>query len=335
MLPAFATLLGMPRPLALLLTVGSLAAAPSVRAAHPPSTPPDSMRSIVTREFELYAPTDDDLRRSGDDLRIAATQFVNYIGQSPKKMAFLVFRSTAERDRYDFRPFTRRGLPVVPVIHPAMPAGSPSGAAPGGKPGSDTGPEPISHEAGHRFFVDYVDHTLATARGGERATGSSDTAQAGASGHPTHEAMPDWLEEAVAALCERPGYQNRRIEFMRSRLSKRIPFEELLTMPIPAVPGAAGKGTAKGGSAAKAGGGSAASERAAIFRAEALSLARFIVSREDARFIGTIAEGVIAGRTVGEVLNTSQHLFSKPEALEKQWLEWMESSNGATGRAKD
>ena len=332
MLPAFATLPGMPRPLALLLTLGVLAVAPSARAAHPPATPPDSMRSIVTRDFELYAPTDDDLRRSGDDLRIAVTQFVNYMGQSPKKMAFLIFRSTAERDRYDFRPFTRRGLPVVPVVLPAMPAGS--GAAPGGKPGSDTGPEPISHEAGHRFFVDYMDHALATAHGGERGTGSSNAAQAGAGGHPTHEAVPDWFEEAVAALCERPAYQNRRIEFMRSRLSKRIPFDELLTMPIPAEPAAAGKGAAKSTGAAKTGG-SAPSEPAAIFRAEALSLARFIVSREDARFIGTIAEGVTAGRTVGEVLNTSQNLFAKPEALEKQWLEWMESSNGATGRAKD
>lgn len=327
MLPAFATLPGMPRPLVFLLTLGVLAAAPSARAAHPPATPSDSMRSIVTRDFELYAPTDDDLRRSGDDLRIATTQFVNYIGQSPKKMAFLIFRSAAERDRYDFRPFTRRGLPVVPVILPATPGGSPSGAKPGGKPGSDTGPEPISHEAGHRFLVDYVDHALATARGGERGTGSSNAAQAGASGHPTHEVMPDWFEEAVAALCERPAYQNRRIEFMRSRLSKRIPFDELFTMPIPAGPGAAGKGAAKSTGAAKAGGGSAPSERAAIFRAEALSLARFIASREDARFIGTIAEGVISGRTVGEVLNTSQHLLSKPEALEKQWLEWMQSSH--------
>ena len=335
MLPAFATLPGMPRPLALLLTLGFLASAPAARAGQPPASPPDSMRSIVTREFELYAPTDDDLRRSGDDLRIAVTQYVNYIGQSPKKMAFLIFRSTAERDRYDFRPFTRRGLPVVPVIHAAMPGGKTSGAPPGGKPESDAGPEPISHEAGHRFFVNYTDRAIATGRGGERGTGSSNAAEGGPSGHPTHEAMPDWFEEAVAALCERPTYQNRRVEFMRSRLSKRIPFAELFTMPMPAEPGTAGKGAAKSAGAAKAGGGSAASERAAIFRAEALSLARFIVSREDARFIGTIAEGVIAGRTVGEVLNTSQHLFSKPEALEKQWLEWMESSNGATGRAGD
>jgi hypothetical protein len=261
------------------------------------------------------------------------------MGQNPKKMAFLLFRSAADRDRYDFRPFTRRRIPVVPMIIPAKPAGSPSGTAPAGKPGSEA--EPISHEAGHRFFVDYTEYTLAMARGGDRSAPSDagaagPGAKAGAGGHPTHEAMPDWLEEAVAALCERPAYQNRRIEYMRSRLSRRIPFAELLTMPIPAEPAAAaGGGSAKKAGAGKAGGSSAQAERAAIYRAEALSLARFIAHREDARFIGTIAEGVIAGRTVGEVLNTSQHLFSKPEALEKQWLEWMESSNGAAGRAKE
>ena len=345
MLPAFATLPGMPRLSSLVLPLVFLADAAFAQTVAP-AAPADSMRSIVTRDFELYAPTDEDLRRAGDDLRIAVTQFMQYLGQSPKKMAFLLFKSAADRDRYDFRPLTRRGLPVVSVILPAKPPAGPG--TPTGTPGSDAGPEPISHEAGHRFLVDYLDHALTMVEDGARRVapeaasdpGAAHAAgrgtQAGGGGHPQHEALPDWLEEAVAALCERPAYQKRRIEFMRSRLSRRIPFAELLAMPLPAEPGAAGGGAKSSGPAKGAGSASSAqAERAAIFRAEALSLARFIANREDARYIGTIVEGVIGGRTFGDVLNTSQHLFSKSEALEKQWLEWMESSNGAVTRTKE
>jgi hypothetical protein len=32
---------------------------------------------------------------------------------------------------------------------------------------------------------------------------------------------------------------------------------------------------------------------------------------------------------VGDVLNTSSNLLSKPEALEKQWLEWMQGEERA------
>ena len=117
---------------------------------------------------------------------------------------------------------------------------------------------------------------------------------------------------------------------MRSHLEQRIPFGELLEMRRP--PGGpdrekSGKagGGAKSGAAKGAGGSAAAlAEREAIFCAEALSLGRFIAHREEERFFGKIVEGVLRGRTVGDVLNTSQDILSKSEALEKQWLEWMQ-----------
>lgn len=331
-----------------------------------PSAPGDSMSSLVTREFELYAPTDADLRGANDEIHVAISQFAHYMGEHPKKMAFVLFRSAADADRYDSRSLARRGMQAVPWILPAKPPGRSAPAAgdpPPDRVGSKTPRDPLSHEAGHRFLIAYAEHVFVQTRGAGLDSPDSGAVRAGPEGgasqkpagrgtatpadlHPDHPALPDWLEEAVAALCERPSDQRSRLDFMRARLDRRIPFAELLAMrrPNTGEPGGAksGQGKAGGaGSTAKAApeagtakrestaGNSAAAERADLFCAEALSLARFIAEREEARYIGTITEGVIGGRTVGDVLNTSQNLFSKPEALEKQWLEWMQGLSRA------
>ncbi len=352
MLRAFVDALLMPRLPALVLPFLLLAEASGAQAQQEkragPAAPGDSMRSLVTREFELYAPTDADLRGANDEIRVAISQFAHYMGEHPKKMAFVLFRSAADADRYDRKPLSRRGMQMVPWILPAKSTGPSASTA--GQGTSNAPRDPLSHEAGHRFLIAYAENAIAQARAaGLRAPDSSavgaSTKPAGL--HPDHPDLPDWLEEAVAALCERPSLQRSRLDFIRARLDQRIPFAELLAMRRPSTgePDGAKSGQGKTGgagstrtaapqtgvgkSAGGAGSPPAAAERAAIFCAEALSLARFIASREEARYIGTITEGVIRGRTVGDVLNTSQHLYSKPEALEKQWLEWMQDPSRA------
>jgi hypothetical protein len=184
--------------------------------------------------------------------------------------------------------------------------------------------DPLSHQAGHRFLIAYIEHMQAILQAAGLAPADTagvregDVSPGSLVQHPGHPAVPDWLEEAVATLCERPAAQSARLELMRANLDRRIPFPELFTMSRP-------QGAGRGGAAKGAGG--AAAGRAAIFSAEALSLARFIAQREgNDRFIGTIVEGVLRGRTVGDVLNTAQNVLSKPEALEKQWLEWMQEA---------
>ena len=358
----------MTRFLPTVLLLAMLAAASDAQtpqgARSGPAVPADSMRSLVTRDFELYAPSDDDLRGANDEIRVAVSQFGRYMGEHPKKTAFLLFRSAADADRYDYRAFARRGVPAVPLILPAKPAGPAPARTAGGAP-----PDPLSHEAGHRFLITYVDHALAEARAAGllpadsgaappgRTSGAGRVPQSGS--HAGHPALPDWLEEAIASLCERPSNQRVRIEYLRARLDRSIPMEQFLLMARPeAGPGGArstkaggasatGAGAAKSagtaGAAGAAGGadagkakgaatsgaaaavGGADAERLAIFCAQALSLARFIADREDDRFVGTITEGVLRGRTVGDVLNTSQNVYSRPEALEEQWRAWMQN----------
>jgi hypothetical protein len=306
-----------------------------------PAAPGDTLPKVVSREFELYGPTEEEVRKANDEINVAISQFGRYLGEQPKKMAFVLFRSAEEAGRYDPKPLTRRGMQIVPWI---LPAGPP----PPGQPGSGANPDPLAHEAGHRFLVAYVEHAQAAAAGpgasdtGAAAGGSSSARGGGVPApHPDIAVLPDWLEEAVAALCERPSLQKSRIDFMRVHLERRIPFAELLAMRRPAGPEGGERAKPSGGTkappkagaakgAGSAGGSSSAgADRAAIFCDEAVSLARFIAQREDDRFIGTIVEGVLRGRTVGDVLNTSQNVLSKPEALEKQWLEWMQGAERA------
>jgi hypothetical protein len=287
-----------------------------------PAAPGDTLPSVVNREFELYGPTAEEVRKANDELRVAISQFGRYLGEQPKKMAFVLFRSAAEASGFDTRPLTRRRMQIVPWILPPSPRG-------GSPPAGGVPPDPLAHEAGHQFLIAYVEHARAqaaesgtqlpdpgTTPGGAAAAGGGTAATPGTASHADVPALPDWLEEGVAGLCERPPLQRGRIDFIRARIDQRIPFAELLTMRRP---GAGGKGGAKGGKP----------DAAAIFCSEALALARFIAEREDDRFVGTVVEGVLRGRTVGDVLNTSQNLLSKPEALEKQWLEWMQGAGRA------
>jgi hypothetical protein len=226
-------------------------------------------------------------------------------------MAFVLFRSAEEAKRLDSKPFARRNLPIVPWILPAGPAAQPGG-------GSEV--YPLAHEAAHRFLADYVEHTLALEAAGSGGAGTASVgavASLPAGAHASAPALPDWLEEGVAALCERPALQRSRMDFLRAHLDARIPFAELLTMARPVPRGASGGKDGKPATGV---------DRATLFCDEAYSLARFIGHREEDRFVGTVIEGVLRGRTASDVLNTSQNLMSKPEALEKQWLEWMQGA---------
>src|SRR5262249_13630972 len=257
--PCFRVAPPMPRLLLLLLPlalVANLAGGQTLQEKRfGPPAPGDTLPKVVSREFELSGPTVGDVRKANGEIRLAISQFGNYLGEHPKKMAFVLFRSAAEAGRYDTKPLTRHGLEIVPWILPPNP---PAGTA---QSGGDSGPS-LEHEAGHVFLVAYVEHALAeagkTGSGGAQAPGTTGADAGGrapdaAPGlaapvlHPDIAALPDWLEEAIATLCERPSVQIQRIEFMRAHLDQRIPFAELLEMRRPA-----GRNEGKGG---KAGGG--------------------------------------------------------------------------------
>ncbi len=329
--PRSTTLL--PALLALLLLAPTAVAQPAPAEPTGSAAPAESLEKVISKEYELYGPTVEGVRDASSQIKGAFNQFVGYIGDRPDKIAFVLFRSAEDAARFDSKPFARRRMPIVPWL---LPPGHPAPAP----PSDDPNPYTLAHHAGHVYLLAYVAHVQAAM--GKAGAGGTDAATAAGAitlpvpRHPDAPALPDWLEEAVAAHCEGNVLQRNRLEFMRSHLEKRIPFTELLVMHRPGAAGSdPGKSGKSGGSsagsksgAAKGAGGTqaAGTEREAIFCAEAFSLASFISQREQERFIGMIVEGVLRGRTVGDILNLSQDIRSKPEALEKQWLEWMQGA---------
>jgi hypothetical protein len=146
-------------------------------------------------------------------------------------------------------------------------------------------------------------------------------------GHP---AIPDWLDEAAATLCEPPQMYGRRLDQMRARLDQRIPLDTLLTMVHPSFartdsssasppPGGASTGLTVRVSAA------GESERTTMFYAEAATLARFLWSRGGAELLDRITDTLAHGGRIESALAADARAPSSVSELEMEWLQWVRS----------
>jgi hypothetical protein len=126
--------------------------------------------------------------------------------------------------------------------------------------------------------------------------------------HRLHSRIPDWFDEAVATLCESASTRSIRARAMAQSIDRRIPLAEFFTMKMPLN----------------------SPERAALFSNQAFTLARFIAVTEGDGYIGHIAVGLIEGQFIGQCLTDATTLYSKPEALETQYVAWLRTQTGAT-----
>jgi len=311
------------------LTIAALLPGASARAG---AVTLDSLRSAIKKEYELYAPSDRALNVAGQQLNFALTQFMRYFGDVPPRIAVVIFDSPEQAKGFDFTPFRKRGIAALawvlprPGVTPAKGAGDPAAGA-----ARSERPQSLGHQAAHLFFHILVDAKLAgvdaTVRAEVRAAALRAAAGAvpgpdSATGHLGHPRIPDWLEESVGTLCELPAAQNARLDRMRANLDRRIPLPELFGMESPLAAPPRGAARASGRRPAKPATAPAA-DRATMFADESLALARYIADREGDRFMGDIAVRLLDGKTIGEALSAAQNLFSKPEALERGWVEWM------------
>jgi len=182
---------------------------------------------------------------------------------------------------------------------------------------------PLSHEAGHVFFVAYVNAKL----------GPTSPARGERAAHYGHELIPDWFDEAVATLCEFPALQQSRRETMRKMLEKRIPLGELFVMEHPVASSLrdlvrqSREQQAPAGTKVQVvtGGENLLSdpERAIVFYAESLTLAQFLAEKEGAGFIQQIAAALMKGKPMAEALRGAKFVPSDLGELEKTWVEWV------------
>ncbi len=303
-----------------LATAGPALAAPA---------PPDSMRRASTPQFDVYATSEKEIMAATQELRRAASQFNRYVGDRPPRIAVVVFDSAERMKGYDFASLREHGLAPLAWIAPPPGAGLAAGeggahaavGASAAKRAKISGasaaavsefPTSLGHAAGHLFFSVWVRAKLAGADVTGRAAARAEALRSVVltlplpTAEPQHalsDQFPDWYEEAIATLCESPPVQARRIDAMRGQLDRRVPLAELFDMSRPHGPGTVA--------------------RADLFDDESLALARYIAEIEGDRFFGNIASGFVTGKSVGETLTNAAQLMSKPEALEKSWVEWM------------
>ena len=166
---------------------------------------------------------------------------------------------------------------------------------------------------------------------------------------------PDWFAAAIAGLATPPVEQNRRLEWMRAHLDRRVPLARFLEMtrpsgeaagaagtsgpgldthpgPSPPVRVPAGNGAAR---APKRGGPARATAGPSdeLFDDEALAFAKFLTVREDERFLGLWYEIVLTGQPQSAGFNIAKTMLSSPDAMEREWLAWMKDPNAPMPRA--
>ena len=283
--------------------------------------------SRITARYELYAPDEATLARAMLDVDYAAQAFLRYFGEEAPKIAIVVVGAAADLQRADFTALRARYLRVLPwVVESAAPGGE---AAPFRRLGLE-GARPLSHEAGHVFLMAWVDTQLGRRPGAGAAMPGSARTGTLTYGDPS---LPDWLDEAVATLCEFPELQSQRRQVMRARLAERIPLPELLTMEHPVfadmrdlLQQARTEAAAEGepSRVLRMPGGGAQNPRAAIFYSATLTLSEFLAEREGPTVIGRLVREVLAGKSGADALRAVvRSVPSDPAELERAWVTWL------------
>ncbi|MBA4158214.1 MAG: hypothetical protein H0X65_12155 [Gemmatimonadetes bacterium] len=140
--------------------------------------------------------------------------------------------------------------------------------------------------------------------------------------------MPDWFDEAVAVLCEPEDMRAERREAMRRGVGSRRSLTDFFAMDYPAA-----------GHTAPAGVQPEAEQRSRrprititrgdtgepdLFYPQALSVAEFLIEREGPEVIGRLAEGFARELSVDDMLLQGRNLPEDVNALEAEWLRWLE-----------
>jgi hypothetical protein len=183
----------------------------------------------------------------------------------------------------------------------------------------------LAHEVCHQLVASHATRAL---RGR--------TAPTRGYGHP---ALPDWVDEMAATLCESPASRDRRRRYLRQHLRERIPLTEFSRMEHP-VSVAVRARAARSPLADTVGGvpvislrGEAAREllrnmNAPMFYSQALSLGEFILQQGGSRTLRALTDDLARGRTLDQaLLRTSAAapgLPSDTKELEREWVRWVE-----------
>ncbi len=332
-MPIGATASGTSRP------SGARAIAPHVDAR--PALPPYTIDSLATDHIPrgfIAARDVNSLTRLRREVEYAANQFRRYVGAYPPPIRIA---AVGDIDPARVDPARLRGDDGVDFVVTDWPEPAKPGAPP-----STT------------WISDRIARWDLEACERKNATGTPSDARS--------RLTPDWFASAIAGLATPPAEQERRFQWMRAHMDRRIPIPQFLDMTRPAEgpaaqaamdthPGpmppirvpAPREGVARlpvpverptrgkpshhverrGGAAA-----AVAEQQAQLFDCEALAFARFLGAREDERVLGLWYQIVLAGKPQSEAFNIAKTMLSNPIVLEKEWVSWMKNPEVGSGQ---
>ncbi|CAN5876698.1 hypothetical protein BH23GEM5_BH23GEM5_11100 [soil metagenome] len=292
--------------------------APETTAAGSPdgvehlSAHPSGGVSLSARGYELRAPSAVALRATQIQLDSAVGRFRQYIGEPPR-ISVVVFDLNGTPSAADSAWIRSRNLPGL-WLPTTLGNSEGQGTEADRVHGGQLLQQFTAHEACHTFFFAHVEEMLS---GSQRAGGIA----ASGSAHYGHPAVPDWFDEAVAVLCERPDQQERRRRYMAQHLNERIPLADFFSMPHPVAEGRAATGGSTTAEDRTRSMMQAPSGR--LFYAQALSVVKFLAEQEGPAFVGQMARQLARGLPMSEVLKEARRVPREMAALDAAWRAWV------------
>jgi hypothetical protein len=330
---------------ALLLMSAGLPAACSRFASHEDVFPPipltlgearargsDTVYALSGRGYELIAPAREILPDAQQILDGAARTFRRYMGEDPPRL--------------------------IVEMRAAQPAAGPPPTPPAGptRSASDTLILPLLRSRDERDVPrppTYIARPVvrawvaaySTARAARAPATQTDTAGAGRG-----PGAPAWLLDALSQLVSPSPYQDIYLAQLSRQADDLIPLRTLFDST--AYPLAAGRAEGDPAASQVSGGPPPAGrpqgsrppggrprgpserlDRAALFAAESFAVARFLSEREGPDFIGDLANRVLGGERVENVLRDAKSVPGDLAAFESAWRSWLAARDQGGGRA--
>jgi hypothetical protein len=160
---------------------------------------------------------------------------------------------------------------------------------------------PIAHEAGHIFFIAFVNGKIHDYTRIERIPDKY-------YGHPL---IPDWLDEAMAIFCETDEEQNSRIRQLQNDSLIVVDLVEFLTLNHPNSSGEKNKPNSK-------------KIDSGLFYSQSIAFARYLFEKEGAAFMATMAIDFANGKEFEAILLKAKQIPHDLVQLNIDFLRWLE-----------
>jgi len=286
----------------------------------------DTVYAFAGRGYELVAPTREllpDAQRVLDD---AARRYRRYLAADPRPVVVELRTRTSAPSAS-----TSAGGAALPDTRGADTIVLPAPPAPDGR-NAPPAPGYIARPVVRAWLASY-------AAANTRPSPPRDTSTAG---RGTDRRAPAWILDALVELVAGSAFQELYPAQLARDPERLIPLRTLFdSLQPPRSPelGAGSAGDAPRparapgeGRSPRFGRGAPGLDASALFVAQSFAVARFLAEREGPEFVGHVAERLLAGTRMEDVLRDAQRTPADLASFERTWRSWLTEQRAADRR---